>query len=108
MPRSLIKRRGMRPAALAFGVALAMLPIRAAMAVEFTDRCVEGGGGMFSKPECDCLDNTIDDDEREVLLVLFTASLKSNQSGKPLDDSSPEFQKGMTVLNKYTQKCANK
>jgi hypothetical protein len=108
MPDSMIKRRGMRPAALAFGIALAVLPIRAAMAIEFADRCVEGGGGMFSKPECDCLDNTIEDDEREVLLVLFKAALKSNQSGKPLDDSSAEFQQGMTVLNKYTEKCSNK
>jgi hypothetical protein len=95
-------RREMRLAALAVGLAFA-LP---AAAAEFTETCVEGGGGMFEKKECACLDDSLEDDERDDLLVMFKANLKATEKGKKLDDSAPEFQKAMAVLNKYMDKCS--
>ena len=96
-------RREMRLAALVFGLALASRPV---IAADFTERCVEGGGGMFEKKECSCLDDNVEDDDREALMVMFKANLKATGSGKQLDDSTPEFQRAMTVLNKYMEKCS--
>jgi hypothetical protein len=61
---------------------------------------------MFSKEECACLDDKVGDDERDDLLALFKAALKATKTGKQIEDSSPEFQKGMVVLNKYQEKCS--
>jgi hypothetical protein len=96
-------RREMRLAAFAVGLAFAALP---AAAAEFAAICVEGGGGMFEKKECSCLDDKIEDDERDDLLVLFKANLKATAKSEKLDDSSPEFQKAMAVLNKYMDQCS--
>ena len=49
-------RREMRLAAFAVGLAFAALP---AAAAEFAAICVEGGGGMFEKKECSCLDDNL-------------------------------------------------
>lgn len=95
--------RKMRLAALAAGFAFIALP---AAAAEFAETCVEGGGGMFEKKECSCLDDKVSDDERDALLVMFKANLKAIDKGKSLDDSSPEFQNAMAVLNKYMDKCS--
>jgi hypothetical protein len=98
-----IMSRGMGLAAFVAGLAFVALP---AAAAEFAETCVEGGGGMFEKKECSCLDDKVSDDERDALLVMFKANLKAIDKGKTPDDSTPEFQNAMAVLNKYMDRCS--
>jgi hypothetical protein len=96
------------PTALALAALLssAALPRGAALAADFPDQCLEGGGGMFSKEECACLDDNVEDDDRADMVALFKAALKAKEAGKDLDDSNPTFQKGIAAIQKYEKKCS--
>ena len=94
--------------AVAALLSFAALPGRAALAADFPDQCFEGGGGMFSKEECACLDDNVEDDDREDMATLFKAALKAKEAGKELDDSTPAFQKGVAAIQKYEAKCSKK
>ena len=95
MRRTVTAGMGPRLAAVVLVLSFAGLAIGPAKAADLADRCLEGGGGMFSKGECACLDENAEDDDRGDMLALFTAALKANEAGKPLDDESPLFQKGL-------------
>ena len=95
-----------RVTAIAAVLAFAALPTQSAVAADFADQCLQGGGGMFSKEECACLNDNLEDDDREDVVALLKAATKAKDTGKDLDDSSPAFQKGMAALNKYEKKCS--
>lgn len=82
------------------------LPLRVAYAADFPSQCFEGGGGMFTKEECACLDDNVADDDREVMVALFKAVLKAKEAGKELDASAPIVEKGMTAIQKYEKQCS--
>ena len=88
-------------------VSLTALP-PVALAADFPAQCLEGGGGMFSKEECACLDDNAEDDDREAMVALFKAALKAKGAEKQLDDSSPTFQNGIAAIQKYEKKCSKK
>lgn len=92
--------------AVAVLLSLAALPMRRALAADFPDQCLEGGGGMFSKEECACLDDNVADDDRDAMVALFKAALKAKEAGQQLDDSTPTFKNGLVAIQKYEKKCS--
>jgi hypothetical protein len=99
---------GLHAAIVAFVLSLAATPVHPAAAADFADQCLEGGGGMFVKEECDCLDDNVEDDDREVLVALFKAALKAKSGGKELDGDTPIVKNAFIVLGKYEKQCSKK
>ena len=97
---------GLRTAIVALALSFAAMPAGPAVAADFVEQCLEGGGGMFVKEECDCLDDNLEDDDRDDLVAMFKAALKAKSSGKELDGDAPVVKKGFVVLGKYEKKCS--
>ena len=99
---------GLRIAAVAIGLSFAALPTRPAAAAEFVDQCVEGMGGMLTEEECTCLDDNLEDDDRDDIAAMLKAARKNKKDGTEFPDDSPILKKGFAAMNKYEKKCSKK
>ena len=97
---------GWRAAAVALVLSFAALPARPAAAADFVDQCMEGGGGMFVKEECVCLDDSLEDDDRDDLVAFLKAALSARKTGKELEPDASVVKNGVAVLNKYEKQCS--
>jgi hypothetical protein len=98
---------GLRTALAVAGLlSLAALPTRGALAADFQAQCLDGGGGMFSKEECACLDDNVASDDRDAMVALFKAAQQAKAAGQQLDDAAPTFKNGIAAIQKYEAKCS--
>jgi hypothetical protein len=80
--------------------------IRTAAADDFADLCVAGASGLLEAADCSCISqNATDPDDRAALTALFTAYAQAEKTGTEPDESAPEIDKGLQVLNKYVNQC---
>jgi hypothetical protein len=88
--------------ALVLGVGSA----RVAVANEFTDSCVAGGGGLFEIKDCSCLDGkATDKGDRTSLIAYFKVNATVIKGGTPPSGSDDAMSKGTTLLSKYLGEC---
>jgi hypothetical protein len=100
---SMIATRAWAPAAAA--VVLLLSPIRAATADEFADLCVGGGVGLEAE-DCACIDSRLTEPaERGEVIALLRTEVEAQRNGDHLDETSPDFERRMQILDKYINEC---
>jgi hypothetical protein len=79
---------------------------RVAVANDFTDACVAGGGGLFEAKDCSCLDGKATaKPDRESLIAYFKVNAAVLKGGTPPSGSDDAMSKGTTLLSKYLGDC---
>jgi hypothetical protein len=104
-----IIKTGLRLAAPVVAAALlfAAAPTRTALANDFTDSCVAGGGGMFEAKDCACLDGKVTiAGDRQDLIAYFKLNAAAMKGSAPTSDAaSAQMQKGTELVGKYIGEC---
>ena len=84
---------------------LLLFPVRAATADEFADLCVAGGVGLEAQ-DCACIDSRLTDPaERGEVIALLRGEVEAQQSGSRPDETSPDFERRMQILDRYIHEC---
>lgn len=92
--------------AAAVALMLGVGSARVAVANEFTDSCVAGGGGLFEAKDCTCLDGkATDKGDRDSLIAYFKVNAAVMKGGTPPSGSDDAMSKGTTLLTKYLGEC---
>ena len=92
------------PAAV-LAVWLAISPLSVALAGDFTESCVAGGGGLLEEKDCACMNDKATGGDRTDLIAFFDANTAEQKGGPAPDASNPRMQKGMELLNKFMSEC---